>query len=580
MAADNTGETGVTNHRGEVLKGDGAEAHEGLVVMDGALIPAALGVNPFATITALAERNIDLYARKHNLAIREEKNDVLDFTRAPAHPYVDPHLDHEDIAEQASIGEISALIANAKASRSPGLGFTEVMSGHIHRNREGSGFSTKREVFERSYKTARAACESARFFLSVQAFDTGSLVNRPEHAAVLTGTFVCPTLEGSPFMVQRGSFNLFVVDEEAPSTRHMRYDFDMRGADRSLLHFHGYKVVDAAVALSAKKFWKATSTLYVSITRWPNGERDPRDPSAWRRGDLVARGILKIDPSDFRSQLKTLTPTGTSFAKKVWSVGSFVRYFSRTSLRHLMGPLAPLQYPTVTYEGFVNDTPADGSYAVVAEDGVKSRVYMWEPTNNAVRARNVLLIPGAAVDHQIFALPTIPYNLVNYLTRAGYRVFATVHRIGMLMVAQNHPTTFDARLDMAAALAHIRERFPDPEVPGNKVYVMSHCMGAVAFSAGLLDGTIPAAWVSGISTSQVFMNPVWDPLNMLKASAGPIPLNVLYTLVAGRWFSLSTGEKDTLVQKAINEMLRFYPAGKNEGCSNTSCKRCSFVFGR
>lgn len=580
MASDNTGETGVVNHRGEVLKGDGAEAHEGLVVMDGALIPAALGVNPFATITALAERNIDLYARKHGLAIYEEKNDVLDFSKDPAHPYVDTHPELGDLVEQGAISEISALISNAKAARSPGLGFTEVMSGHIHRNREGSGFSTKRTAFERSYKTAQSRCESARFFLSVQAFDTLSLVNRPEHAAVLTGTFVCPTLEGSPFMVQRGSFNLFVVDEDTPGARHMRYDFDMRGADRSLLHFHGYKVVDSAVSLSPKKFWKATTTLYVSIMRWPGGVRDGGDPSAWRRGELVARGILKIDASDFRSQIKTLAPTGASFAKKVWSVGSFVRYFTRTSLRPLLGPLAPLQYPSVTYEGFVNDTPADGSYAVVAEDGIKSRLYMWEPTNGSVRARNVLLIPGAAVDHQIYALPTIPYNLVNYLTRAGYRVFATVHRIGMLMVAQNDHTTFDARLDMAAAIAHVREHFPDPEVPGNKVYVMSHCMGAVAFSAGMLDGTIPASWVSGVSTSQVFMNPVWDPLNMVKAAAGPIPLNALYTLVAGRWFSLSSGKGDTLVQKAINELLRFYPAGKMEGCTNTSCKRCSFVFGR
>lgn len=31
----------------------------GLFVMDGSLIPAKIGVNPFVTITALAERNMD-----------------------------------------------------------------------------------------------------------------------------------------------------------------------------------------------------------------------------------------------------------------------------------------------------------------------------------------------------------------------------------------------------------------------------------------------------------------------------------------------------------------------------------------
>jgi hypothetical protein len=51
---------GGTNHIGEVFDGNGEKVHEGLVVCDGAFIPAALGVNPFATITALAERLVEL----------------------------------------------------------------------------------------------------------------------------------------------------------------------------------------------------------------------------------------------------------------------------------------------------------------------------------------------------------------------------------------------------------------------------------------------------------------------------------------------------------------------------------------
>jgi GMC oxidoreductase len=63
------GSDGVTNHFGEVFKGDGIEVHDGLIVCDGALVPAALGVNPFATITALAERSVELAALKHNISI-------------------------------------------------------------------------------------------------------------------------------------------------------------------------------------------------------------------------------------------------------------------------------------------------------------------------------------------------------------------------------------------------------------------------------------------------------------------------------------------------------------------------------
>jgi cholesterol oxidase len=44
---------GVTNHLGEVF------GHKNLFVMDGSVIPRAIGRNPSKTIAALAERSCD-----------------------------------------------------------------------------------------------------------------------------------------------------------------------------------------------------------------------------------------------------------------------------------------------------------------------------------------------------------------------------------------------------------------------------------------------------------------------------------------------------------------------------------------
>lgn len=581
MARDNTGQTGVTNHVGKVFSGNGPETHDGLIVTDAAVIPCALGANPFATIAALAERAVEHYTIENDLTVSEEENGILDLFGEPKHLPVHRQASRDDVVEYReeveSVNDTKDVIRKAEAVKAAGFGFTEVMSGFIH-NDPGMKEDEK-ATYELAYRSAKSLCESARFFLSVQAFNTKTIVNDPSHRGWLTGTFVCPTIPGSPFMVQRGEFNLFILDHKAPGTRNLAYDFDMRGINGRKLHFHGYKVVDSSVAMAPVQFWRATSTLYVTISECVPGEEEEHDDDAWRRGKVLAKGIMHIQPTDFLSEVMTMTPTGSGFLKKAISAASFLTFFTRKSLSLFLAPFTPLQYPSQTYNGYVNDTPPSKSWAIVASDGVCTRMHMWEPThypnNDPANIKNLFMIPGASVDHQIYALPTIPFNAVNYFTRAGYRVFITVHRIGQLMVAENMWTTYDARLDIHACLEYIRKIYGK-----QKIYTIAHCMGSVAFACGLLDGTIPADWILGITCSQVFMNPIWNSMNMMKVMAGPIPMDQLYKMVAGNWFSCSTSRDDSLVQRALNQLLRLLPDRREELCNNAACHRTGLVFGR
>jgi hypothetical protein len=364
-------------------------------------------------------------------------------------------------------------------------------------------------------------------------------------------------------MVQRGRFQLFTMDQKASGTRNLTYDFDMTSVTGKKFHFHGYKVVDSASTFAPFRFWSETSTLYVTISEATEERR------------VLGRGTMHIKPRDFWSEIWTLKTYGKSFFSRIHSATSFLTYFVKKSASAFLTPLTLQQYPTVAYSNYINDTPPDKTYKIVASDGVHSLMYMWEPQNPDVETKTIFMVPGASVDHQIFALPTIEVNAVNYFTRAGYRVYVTVHRICHLMVAHNNWTTYDARLDIRGCLEMIRE----VEGP-QKIYTICHCMGAVAYSSGLLDGTIPAEWIKGISCSQVFCNPIWASLNLVKACAGPIPFDKLYKMFGGSWFSCSSTPDDSFFQRILNQVLRFYPDTRDEMCNNVSCHRCSLVFGR
>src|SRR5512134_2022897 len=66
---------GVVNDLGQVYRSDPGEhgVHENLQVLDGSIIPGALGINPLLTITALAERAIDRLVTQHKAWVRKAK---------------------------------------------------------------------------------------------------------------------------------------------------------------------------------------------------------------------------------------------------------------------------------------------------------------------------------------------------------------------------------------------------------------------------------------------------------------------------------------------------------------------------
>ncbi|KAK4121687.1 FAD/NAD(P)-binding domain-containing protein [Parathielavia appendiculata] len=555
-----TGKDGVTNHKGQVFKGDGAEVHEGLVVCDASNLPAALGVNPFATITALAERSVELAAEDQHISINYgTKNGILNLFDSPKYPVTTN--EHED----QGIDRLANVIAKAKDSAKAGVEFTEVMSGFIHAGGEV-------EDFEDAAKKARSYGEAARFFLTVKSWDVSELVNSSLHPANLTGTFACSSLGGT-FLVQRGTFRVFHHDSREPDTTNLTYDFDMVSTSGRKLHFYGYKTVNPAAFLAPVRIWQQTSTLYVTI-------RDRSDTAEDRRGEVVGRGMLHVQPADFLKGLTTFQASGPSSWARLRSVASYVGFFTKQLAVPFLAPLGRLQWPGARIAETYLATPPSQSMRVVAADGVESTMLMWDPAvpksaggqQPSAPAPIILFIPGAATDHTIFALPTIEKNAVDYFREAGYRVYCVTHRVGRTPVARKGYTPYDARRDIRAALEHIRKT-----QGGEKIYVVAHCAGSSALACGLLDGTIPGKWIRGITCSMVFMNPKFGFVNHLLSN---LPVT-LYSKLVSPWWDCTSDRNDTYLQRLINQLLRFYPVGDpRETCRSVVCHRSELVFGR
>ena len=289
---------------------------EGLYVMDAAAFPTSVGVNPSATIAAIAEYKIEQFIRKKRPG-----------WRARDHQQAEQWMTEHGRAalDPLNVGSIHTRNAPSPEINVIGMKFTEAMQGFWAPVPEGENTIdfANLQAFPDPDQIARFVEAESDGIKSGRAIQVRLTVNIDDLARLIaaertvqpaklkiSGRTALGLSKSDPgFDIGTGSFlQMFVRPRPDNGTRFFRYHLR---SDDNLYELKGLKVLWDAPGFDS---WHDTSTLYFENIG-PAGRH---------------RGILRVSLETFLgTQLPSMEITGTTdAARKSWALIAFYKYFA------------------------------------------------------------------------------------------------------------------------------------------------------------------------------------------------------------------------------------------------------------
>lgn len=562
-AMADTAAGGVVNHRGQVFK-SGGDIHTGLYVMDGAVIPAALEVNPFLTIAALAWRScefiLDGASESEILKVIEAYSGLGEVPdRERNRPLGTSFVIQEQLvgqvdrltpwfrrklsdADQLRITQTDGLVVQVEASgnaaekwlENPGMSplnatmtlYTNPMTAEMV------------DAFN-PVGVERAHLLGTEPLLSLQ----GKFWILPEQEygtwRDFTGAInaVCTYIDrrGFPFGKKGDSLYRTILDavkgfriffnlgKLQSRFRHLIYDFKDPVSGISI---GGAKVLGYSNKL--KRLWPGLIKLELRI-------KEGKAPAS--RAQLRVNANYLVEPGLLELRQSANLPQGLLFA------GGLAAFFARCLFATNFWELGGLAYrdkpepePATTndaepdspkYREFPALKTSSGCHNpqrfyldVQEKDGKPATIRLlltrYPHTNPA--ARPVLLLHGLAQSSQIYWTSGIN-NLASHLYDAGYDVWLLDYRLSSLVLPglKNPDWSIDeiARYDIPAAIHKVCE-----EKNVEKILVFGHCVGACSLAMAVLAVPGLGERIEAAITNAIHPWVTMSPANRFRAKLG------------------------------------------------------------
>ncbi|HXF45899.1 MAG TPA: GMC oxidoreductase, partial [Burkholderiaceae bacterium] len=512
---------GVVDDCGRVFCGDGSAVHDGLVVLDGAIVPRALGINPALTIAALALRALSRLRREWGLGRAHADRCARPLTRprwrtppvatAPVPTEIEVvERMHGDVVLIDRAGARKPLHAEVTLrfgpvpvrSLMPGVlpvaeGWLRLYDRSQYRelDRRASDHDRRRKaapqlelplagnlhLFEREASSARERCRRARcaYLRNRGLRDAWDGFVGFLHRLRRDGF----TSAANPLTGLRKMIDLVnALATRAGEVRTLRYEL---------------KVTDPqAVAGNAfPKLQKLTLRKRLTYAHRANPWQQLMEAELRMEGLAPEHGapLLELDPEYFASE-QAAAPLVRVVRQQdqpsaLADLGSFALYLARMlatihfwSLRKpdapgtaapnlLPGPIARCAAPPEITE----------LEAGVSADGAPVRMRLTRYRRRS-GAQPVLLIHGYSASGTTFTHPAVRPSLARYLWDLGFDVWVADLRTSAGLPSARLPWSFEdvACADIPLAVDHLWR------ATGQRVDVVAHCMGAAMFGMAVL----------------------------------------------------------------------------------------------
>ncbi|MDB5955644.1 GMC family oxidoreductase N-terminal domain-containing protein [Ramlibacter sp.] len=534
---------GVVNHLGEVFDPQGGGVHEGLVVLDGSILPGSLGVNPALTIATIARRSARRLAaqwgwqRPATVSLRavpprpmfrapadctprrpvRTEAEIVERLAGPAGPWwVEMTVCYEPVA----IADLTAS-STRELRVDPARSFLRVYAGGPAAHCE---LMTLRES-ERDQRALHIAPLAGRMTL----IEPGAGITAISHAV----------RAGTAWLVNRGTRELWdrlIGTSKASALSAANFAAsaaragEMRVFDYALEVGAPVKHAHAFLARRLPSGLRLAGSKRLTYGRRSNPWRQLTELQLEGFPDSPGTATLKLDGRFLARQGVPLLRI-TKQENHVVALAEFASLamcWARTMVSvHAWSFRAPdTAHPR---DSHLRPLPMEGvpppqQHLIVVEvrpPAAPVQVLLTHYPNPG--RRPIALVHGYSASGTTFTHHAIPQPLARYLWQRGHDVWVLDLRTSAGMATATLPWRFEdaAFVDLPAAISFIRER------TGQTVDVFAHCIGAVMLSMALLgDAEMVSRWYGADLADGWNRWPRWDAeRNALAANLGRIVLS-------------------------------------------------------